>query len=79
MANVGNTSGSTRFEELCREITQLNDEIQNLVREDVLLNHPIGGRPDFGAIEKSKKKLTDKRMKLEELEKRKEVMKETPQ
>ncbi|CAH8255233.1 unnamed protein product [Arabidopsis lyrata] len=78
MANVGNTSGSTRFEELCREITQLKDEIKNLVREDGLLNHSIG-RPDFGAIEKSKKKLTDKRMKLEELEKRKEVMKETPQ
>ncbi|KAG7600148.1 hypothetical protein ISN44_As06g042760 [Arabidopsis suecica] len=78
MANVGNTSGSTRFEELCREITQLKDEIKNLVMEDGLLNHPIG-RADFGAIEKSKKKLIDKRMKLEELEKRKEVMKETPQ
>ncbi|KAG7594798.1 hypothetical protein ISN45_Aa01g035300 [Arabidopsis thaliana x Arabidopsis arenosa] len=78
MANVGNTSWSTRFEELCREITQLKDEIQNLVREDVLFNHPIGGRPDIGAIEKSKKKLDDKIMQLKELEKRKEVMKKTP-
>ncbi|KAG7649225.1 hypothetical protein AtNW77_Chr1g0050371 [Arabidopsis thaliana] len=82
MANVGNTSGSTPFEELCLEILNLNDEIQNLVREIAHLNHPIG-RPDFGAIEEARKKLTNKRMKLQELcEKKREVMKEkkeTPQ
>ncbi|CAE5959886.1 unnamed protein product [Arabidopsis arenosa] len=71
MANVGNTSGSTRYEELGRELKQLNDEIKKL---DVV---------DFRAIEELNKKITDVATKLKEFyEKRKETvkeMKETPQ
>ncbi|CAH8255235.1 unnamed protein product [Arabidopsis lyrata] len=64
MANVGNTSGSTRFEEVCREMTQLNDEIQKLNVDD------------FGANEEARKKITDMTTKLKELYEE-TVMKET--
>ncbi|CAL9218464.1 unnamed protein product [Arabidopsis halleri] len=71
MANVGNTSVSTRLEEMCREMTQLTDEIKKL---DVV---------DFRAIEEVRKKMTDMTPKLKELcEKIKETVnetKETPQ
>ncbi|KAG7594762.1 hypothetical protein ISN45_Aa01g034970 [Arabidopsis thaliana x Arabidopsis arenosa] len=66
MANVGNTSGSTRYEELCREMTQLNDELKKLDVSDCV------------AIEEAIKKLTDMNTKLKELcEKMKETVKET--
>ncbi|CAA0285404.1 hypothetical protein AtNW77_Chr1g0050351 [Arabidopsis thaliana] len=63
MANiVGNTSVSTRFKELIREMTQLNEEIQKI---DV---------NDFGAIREARKKITGMTTKLDELL---EMMKET--
>ncbi|CAH8255237.1 unnamed protein product [Arabidopsis lyrata] len=66
MANVGNSSGSTRYEELCREMTQLNDELKKLDVSDCV------------AIEEAIKKLTDMNTKLKELcEKMKETVKET--
>ncbi|AAG29626.1 hypothetical protein [Arabidopsis thaliana] len=63
MANiVGNTSVSTRFKELIREMTQLNEEIQKI---DV---------NDFRAIREARKKITGMTTKLDELL---EMMKET--
>ncbi|KAG7600152.1 hypothetical protein ISN44_As06g042800 [Arabidopsis suecica] len=72
MANVGNTSEcvclSTRYEELCREMTQLNDELKKLDVSDCV------------AIQEAIKKITDLNTKLKEFyEKMKETMKETPQ